>query len=150
MNTQNKKSIYQKQLLDHFHNPRGKADLTSLDIVSKGHNPMCGDEINVGLFVNAYGVADIRFRGRGCSVCLASASIMVETLSGLDVEIVKVEHIKFVNWITNKTDHEPINTSVIALDAVRLLPARKRCVILAWEALGESLDKLGGPSSIEN
>jgi len=152
MSQSNKQSIYREQLLDHFHNPRGKQALESTDIISEGRNPMCGDEIDVGLHVHENGSVDIRFRGRGCSVCLASASMMVETLSGMDVSSAQLAHSKIVSWLGNRDDVDIEYSSVQALDAVRTLPARKRCVMLAWDALAKSLEKLSevnSPTSID-
>jgi len=143
----NKQSVYRKTLLDHFHNPRNRAELTIMDTVSSSRNPMCGDEVDVGLLFLENGQADIRFRGRGCSVCIASASIMAENCSGMDLPAVQAEHRRITDWLIGQTDIAPDSASVLALDAVRLLPARKRCVMLAWEALEESLQKLVSKSN---
>ncbi len=136
-----KKQHDRQVLLDHFRNPRGKDALTESDVISASRNPMCGDEVEVGVLVDDSGTADIRFRGRGCSVCIASASIMVETLSGKKLEQVLEEHRHICAWLHGESDAMPEQPSVRALETVRELPARKRCLLLAWEALAESLSK---------
>ena len=77
-------SLYKEVLLDHFHHPRNKGDLAGADVVRRGSNPRCGDEIEVGIEVEAGRLSRVRFRGRGCSVCIASASLMTEAVTGRD------------------------------------------------------------------
>jgi len=67
--------LYKAQLLDHFKKPRNKAvgELTTMQVVKRGSNPRCGDDIEVGFCLNNNTIEPIQFRGRGCSVCIASA-----------------------------------------------------------------------------
>ena len=66
---------------------------------------------------------------------------MVEICSGKNVNTIRDEHRKITAWLSNADDNQPEQTSTRALDSVRKLTARKRCMMLAWEALAESLDK---------
>ncbi len=103
---------------------------------------MCGDEVEVGLLIGENGNADIRFSGRGCSICIASASILVEAVSGEKLDQLREQHQRISVWLVGDSDNAPEQMSVRALDSVRQLPARKRCMLLAWEALGESISKM--------
>lgn len=131
------KSIYKDVLIDHYRNPRNKSDLADADLVRRGTNPRCGDEIEVGIYLDNKALYKVGFRGRGCSVCLASASMMTETVTGKT----KVEARQLVegmrSWFDGEGDYPADHLK--ALEAVRGHSARRRCVLLAWEALGDAL-----------
>jgi nitrogen fixation NifU-like protein len=132
--------MYKTVLLDHFHNPRNKGELDAMDSVKRGSNPRCGDEIEVGIRIDDEVLESVRFRGRGCSICLASASIMSECTQGLTIQ--RARHLvrKMLKWFDGSESEAPSDTTLAALGAVRQHPARKKCVLLAWMALDESLD----------
>ena len=135
------KSIYKDVLMDHYRNPRNRGDLSEAEVVRRGSNPRCGDDIEVGVNFDNNTLKMVMFRGRGCSVCLASASMMTETVRGQS----KVDAHRLVegmrSWFAGEgassTDSPAENLE--ALEAVRGHSARKRCVLLAWEALDETL-----------
>ena len=132
-------SVYKTVLLDHFHNPRNKGDLDTMDRVRRGSNPRCGDEIEVGIRANNEVLESVRFRGRGCSICLASASIMSECTQGLTMLQARQIVQQMLEWFGDFKGEAPSNTTLAALGAVRQHPARKKCVLLAWIALDETL-----------
>lgn len=131
------KSIYKEILMDHYRNPRNRSDLADADIVRRGSNPRCGDDIDVGINLNNEKLYKVKFRGRGCSVCLASASMMTETVYGKT----KADALQLIDgmrtWLDGEGEYPAENLE--ALDAVRGHAARKRCVLLAWEALDDAL-----------
>jgi len=133
-------SVYKSVLLDHFHNPRNKGDLDTMDRVKRGSNPRCGDEIEVGIRTENEVLKSVRFRGRGCSICLASASIMSECTMGLTMQQARQLVRKMLDWFGDSESETPSNTTLVALGAVRQHPARKKCVLLAWVALEETLE----------
>src|SRR3546814_8415534 len=69
-------TIYKEALLDHYRNPRNRGDLENTQIVRRGRNPLCGDEVDIGITIEDETLTRVRFRGRACSICIASASIM--------------------------------------------------------------------------
>ena len=78
------KDQLKRLLLDHYKNPRNRVSepMEDASIVERGRNPQCGDEIEVGLYIEGQTIKDIKFRGRGCSICIATASIMTEHIKG--------------------------------------------------------------------
>ena len=133
-------SVYKAVLLDHFHNPRNKGELDAMEMVRRGSNPRCGDEIEVGISCNHDVLETVRFRGRGCSICLASASMMTECTGGLKIAQARQLIIELQQWFSNGDDAAPADENLTALAAIRQHPARKKCVLLAWQALAEILD----------
>ena len=69
--------LYQEVILDHYRNPRNQGEIPNPHVSSRGFNPFCGDEVVLGLNLNAdHKVESVAFRGQGCSISQASASIM--------------------------------------------------------------------------
>ncbi len=135
-------NLYKSVLLDHFHHPRNKGDLGGADIVRRGSNPRCGDEVEVGVYLDDDRVEKVRFRGRGCSVCIASASMMTETVRGKHTGEVRHLCHAMQSWF-GQGSGDQLQTApeeLQALSAVREYPARRRCVLLSWEALAEAID----------
>lgn len=132
-------AIYKAHLLDHFKHPRNKAagDLSHLQVVHRGSNPRCGDDIEIGFSVTDGFIAPIEFRGRGCSVCIASASMMTEVISGQSSEVAKTLATAMQQWIEGEEIDIP--EGLRPLHALRHHPARKKCVILCWNALATGL-----------
>jgi nitrogen fixation NifU-like protein len=135
-------SVYKAVLLDHFHNPRNKGELDAMGMVRRGSNPRCGDEIEVGIDCHNGALEAVRFRGRGCSICLASASMMTECISGLQIAQARQLVDGFQQWFGNSDEAAPPHENLAALGTIRQHPARKKCVLLAWQALAENLDEI--------
>jgi nitrogen fixation NifU-like protein len=133
-------SVYKAVLLDHFHNPRNKGELDAMEMVRRGSNPRCGDEIEVGISCDHEVLETVRFRGRGCSICLASASMMTECAGGLKITQARQLVAGMQQWFSNSDDAAPPDDNLAALGTIRQHPARKKCVLLAWQALAETLD----------
>lgn len=145
----NDQSLYKEVLLDHFHNPRNKGDLDDMQQVARGSNPRCGDEIEVGINRNGDLLEAVKFRGRGCSICLASASMMTESTRGLSVADTRDLIGKMETWFETRSETPAPVEQVAALGAVKQHPARKKCVMIAWQALQESLDQSESPRGPE-
>lgn len=135
-------SVYKKVLLDHFHHPRNKGDLDGADSVRRGSNPRCGDEVEVGVYFGGDGIDKVRFRGRRCSVCIASASMMTEAVSGKETGQARALCNSMQTWFGQGSggDLQKAPEELDALSAVREYPARRRCVLLPWEALSDAIE----------
>ena len=130
--------LYRDVLLDHYRNPRNKGDLAQADVVRRGRNPRCGDDIEVGVIFADEQLVQVRFRGRGCSVCLAAASMMTEAVSGQSKTEAQELCRSMIAWTRGETDTVP-TPYLEAIDPARAHPARQRCVLLSWQALTEAL-----------
>ena len=75
--------LYQAVILDHSRRPRNFGELRDAAVLIHGDNPVCGDEIHLGVkFDTDGGLQDIRFTGHGCAISQASASLMTMKLKG--------------------------------------------------------------------
>ncbi|MEJ2381438.1 MAG: SUF system NifU family Fe-S cluster assembly protein [Gammaproteobacteria bacterium] len=135
-------SLYKQVLLDHYRHPHNCGELGGADVVRRGSNPRCGDDVEVGVYYDGDTVREVRFRGRGCSVCIASASLMTDTVRGKQRDEVQRLAREMHQWFSSGEGEqvpEPPE-SLQALSAVRQYPARRRCVLLAWDALDDALE----------
>ena len=137
-------TLYKTVLLDHFRHPRNKGDLKDADIVRRGSNPKCGDEVEIGLYLRGSRIDRVRFRGRGCSICIASASMMTEAVGGMATDQASCLCASINIWFESDIGGTPetVSEKLEALSAVRDYPARRRCVLLSWEALSDAIDAL--------
>lgn len=120
-------------ILDHNRHPRGFAPLTAGAAILS--NPSCGDRLRLALRQSADGCVDFAFDGVGCSISVASASMMTEILSGMEKE----KAIEVVNTVVGALRGEyPVSAlsqfgDVSALAGIASLPVRVKCATLAWQ-----------------
>jgi len=81
--------IYKDIILDYYRNPRNFGDLPDPDVRAKDSNPLCGDIIEMQLKIGDGKVNDIRFKGKGCAISQASASMLTEAVKGKTLDEVK-------------------------------------------------------------
>jgi len=141
-------SAYKEALLDHYRHPRNKADTGGAQVVARGRNPRCGDDVEIGVDFDKETLSRVRFRGRGCSICIASASMMTEAVTGNDRREVRALIDLVQRWFgVDPGAGDQVPELLRPLSPVRDMPARRRCVLLAWEALGEVLGSPPGEFS---
>ena len=78
-------ALYSEILLDHFRHPRNYGSLPAPDITYEDFNPLCGDRIRIELKLKHTVVEDARFRGDGCAISMAAASLLTELIVGVDI-----------------------------------------------------------------
>ena len=137
--------LYREIILDHYKNPRNRGELEPPAIRTQGHNPLCGDEIEVFLLVDNGIISDIRIAGQGCSISQSSASMMSAAVKGKKVDdaLALIKRFKQMMSIDDEEATEP-DTSVAlgdleALQGVVKFPVRIKCAVLAWNTLSEGL-----------
>ena len=126
------KALYQEVILDHNKKPRNYGALENASHHAVGHNPLCGDHINVTLNLAGECIDAIAFQGESCAICKASASMMTVAVKGktrADAEILIQE---FLAMATGKLDlNSPNRIGRLAVFAgVCDLPTRVKCAIL--------------------
>jgi len=81
--------IYKDIILDYYRHPRNFGDLPEPDVRSKDSNPLCGDVIEMQLKLRDGKIDDLRFKGRGCAISQASASMLTELAKGKTLDEIK-------------------------------------------------------------
>ncbi|KMJ58856.1 nitrogen fixation protein NifU [Bacillus sp. LL01] len=137
MSFNNLDTLYRQVIMDHYKNPRNKGAIESDSITVDMNNPTCGDRIHLTLQVEDGKVADAKFDGEGCSISMASASMMTQAVKGLEVEkALELSHIFYDMMLGKEYDEEAMDLGDIeALQGVAKFPARIKCATLAWKAM---------------
>jgi nitrogen fixation NifU-like protein len=134
--------LYRELILDHYRHPRHKGELEEATAKAEGFNPLCGDEISVDVSVHDGVIKGVAFRGRGCSISQASASMMTESVTGRT----KAEAIELLNsfkrmMMEPEKDLDPELGDLEAFQGVAKFPVRVKCATLAWHVLEEGLEQ---------
>ena len=137
------RELYQEVIMDHNRNPRNCGCLEGASHEAEGFNPLCGDQLQLYLYVNSDSVIeDVRFEGKGCAISTASASIMTETLKGRSIEQAN-KYFKAFCALATGDDHQLDQNldlgKLEVLNGVREYPARVKCATLAWHTLQAAL-----------
>jgi len=129
--------LYREVILDHNRNPRNFGELADATRVVSGVNPLCGDKMTLYVKLGDGTIKDIRFRGTGCAISVASSSLMTERVKGAPVTAALELFDKVHELLTASHDHEPAEglDKLAALGGVREYPSRVKCASLAWHAL---------------
>jgi len=137
--------LYREIILDHYRSPRNRGELPPPAAHAVGHNPLCGDEIDVYLQVDDGVVSDIKVGGQGCSISQSSASMMSQAVKGKAVDDVRalVKKFKGLMSVEEVDGDEPAADVPLgdleALQGVVKFPVRIKCATLAWNTLTEAL-----------
>ena len=139
--------LYREIILEHHRNPRNRGELPPPAPHAVGHNPLCGDEIDVYLQVENDVVVDVKVGGQGCSISQSSASMMSQAIKGKPVTEVRalVRRFKGLMSIPDE-DGNPIEPDpevklgdLEALQGVVKFPVRIKCATLSWNTLLDAL-----------
>lgn len=143
--------LYQQVILDHSRRPRNFGEVADADVQVRGDNPACGDEIHLTAKFGGDGsFQDIKFRGQGCAISLASASLMTMKLKGKSRNEAEQLIESFHNLITG-TDSSSSGLKLgdlQVLNGVRKFPQRVKCAMLAWRAAEQALQQPQGQSTV--
>jgi nitrogen fixation NifU-like protein len=134
--------VYNELIMEHSMNSYNKRKLDCATCSELGHNPNCGDEINLEIKVNDDVIEDLAFTGHGCAISQASTSIMIDTLRGKTIEEAKEIVKTFIDMIKRETiDEEELKKleDAIAFKNISNMPARVKCALLAWHTLEDIL-----------
>ena len=128
-------------ILDHYQNPRNHGRLEHPTLANRGHNPLCGDEIELSLAIDDETIRDIAFVGRGCSISQASASMMTEAVKGHRLDDAERAVQDFTQRMSSRgAPPAEMEEELDALQGVKRYPARVKCALLPWTTLRETVD----------
>ncbi len=148
------RELYQEVILDHSKKPRNFREMPDASHRAVGHNPLCGDRATVFVRLEGGVVADLSFKGSGCSISTASASMMTEALRGKTRAEAEAIFERFHRLITSDPSKAAENADpglgkLGVFSGVCEFPVRVKCASLPWHTLKAALDGEGVPVSTE-
>jgi len=134
--------LYREIIMEHYKNPRNQGLVENQDYKSNRiKNPSCGDDITIQVLVEDGIVKDVKQEATGCSISVASASVLTELVIGKPVEEAKKIVDTYLNMVTNKEFDESVDLEEAAVfSGVKKFPARIKCASIAWVAFKDSLE----------
>ena len=132
--------LYQQVILDHSKSPRNFGELEGAQHRGDGHNPLCGDQITVFVNMDGDAISDVKFTGKGCAICTASASMMTQTVKNKSVDQANSMFESFHAMVTgNQSGDEETLGKLAVFQGVCKYPIRVKCASLPWHTLKNSL-----------
>ncbi len=146
--------LYREIILDHYRTPRNRGELPPPAAHAVGHNPLCGDEIDVYVEVqdgpNGAVVSDVKVGGQGCSISQSSASMMSQAIKGKSVAEVRALVRRFKGLMSIDVDESDTSVDLALVESAKLgdlealqgvvkFPVRIKCATLAWNTLLDAL-----------
>ena len=116
-------TLYSEVLLDHFRHPRNYGVVVEPDVSYEKFNPLCGDRIRIEVKLEDTTITEARFKGDGCAISTAAASLLTELITGSPIEaVVAISDDQLINALESD-----------------IKPARRQCALLSLEALRAGL-----------
>jgi len=147
--------LYRELILKHAKAPLNFGPLNNPTHSAEGINPLCGDKLTLRLMVGADDIVTAAaFEGTGCAISVASASMLTDAVTGLNLK----ESLELADHMLSRlsapresaADAPETDTNMLsALEGVRAFPARIKCATLAWKALGHALNVRTGTATTE-
>src|SRR5262249_5828433 len=133
--------LYQDLIRDHSKKPRNLRAIDEADRKLEGYNPLCGDRFTIYLELDGDTIRDISFKGTGCAISTASASMMTQALKGKSRAEAERLFGAFHELLTEeKGTHRETELGKLAVfSGVRKFPVRVKCATLAWHTLNAAL-----------
>lgn len=139
------KQLYTDLILEYNRDKTNKRKIESPTVHEHGHNPSCGDDIDIEAKVENGIITDLAYTGSGCAISQASTAMMAELLQGRTVE----EGLRlcrlFLDMIRGKvTDDSKLEEleAAITLKDISQMPVRVKCATLGWRTLEMALEKV--------
>jgi nitrogen fixation NifU-like protein len=133
--------LYQDIILDHYKHPHGRGLREPYEAEAHHVNPTCGDEVTMRVHLVGDLIEDISYEGMGCSISLASASVLHDVMQGRTVAEAFGRHGAFVALMSGRgevTPDEELLEDGVAFAGVAKYPARVKCALLSWMAFKDA------------
>ena len=133
--------LYKEVILEHYRHPHGRIPLQRIDFKANGVNPLCGDEVILAVQVDTQNkIERVHIEGHGCSISVASGSILASLLEGKTLNEAKEISDYFKDIMRDKVKNNDLDIGDLeVLFGVKRFPVRIKCALLPWTTLEEAL-----------
>jgi nitrogen fixation NifU-like protein len=135
-------ALYQELILEHNRKPRNFREMPDASRTIEGRNPLCGDALTLWVKLENDAITDVSFKGQGCAISKASASLMTAAVKGktrAEAEDLFNRFHQLVTGTLPESEQQSLG-SLRALGGVSRFPLRVKCASLAWHALHSALE----------
>ncbi|HEX8941484.1 MAG TPA: SUF system NifU family Fe-S cluster assembly protein [Gemmatimonadaceae bacterium] len=135
-------ALYQELILEHNRKPRNFREMPDASRTIEGRNPLCGDALTLWVKLENDAIVDVSFKGQGCAISKASASLMTAAVKGktrAEAEDLFQRFHQLVMGTLPESEQQSLG-SLRALGGVSRFPLRVKCASLAWHALHSALE----------
>ena len=138
----NLRDLYQQVILERYKKPRNKGTTSPVHRYQKGHNPSCGDTIELTLQLNESNdrIEDVKFEGEGCAIAIASTDLMAEALRGRTVAEALEMVQRFQTMMKGEAEFPQELRKLNVMQGVSQFPVRIKCANLSWHTLKAALE----------
>ena len=133
-------ALYKQVVMEHYRRPRNFGNLPDATHAEGGHNPSCGDQLQLMLRLDGDRIEDARFTAQGCAISVASASLMTGVLKGKTVQEASALILAFTAMVRSG-EAAPELGDLAALRGVHALHTRVKCATLPWQTLQVLLEQ---------
>ena len=142
--------LYQELILEHGKRPHRVGLREPFDAEVHHVNPTCGDEVTLRVELAGEGadatVTDLSYDAMGCSISVASASVLAAEVTGRTVGQALETFAAMRRMLTSKGEDagdEDVIGDGVAFAGVSKYPARVKCALLGWCAFTDALARAG-------
>ena len=139
------KQLYTDLILEYNKDRTNKRKIADPTVHEHGHNPSCGDDIDIEVKIENGVIQDLAYTGSGCAISQASTAMMAELLQGQTVEEALRLCRLFLDMIrgkvTNEAQLEELEAAITLKD-ISKMPVRVKCATLGWHTLEMALEKI--------
>ena len=139
-------NLYQELILEHSKRPHRAGLREPFDAEVHHVNPTCGDEVTVRVELDGDTIRDLSYDALGCSISVASASVLSEQVTGHSVREALEAYNAMKAMLTSKGEDpgdEAVLGDGVAFAGVARYPARVKCALLGWTAFTDALARTG-------
>ncbi|PSB15364.1 SUF system NifU family Fe-S cluster assembly protein [filamentous cyanobacterium CCP1] len=142
MSLNNLRDLYQQVILERYKKPRNRGKTNPVDRYQKGHNPSCGDTIELTLKLDGDSdrIEDVKFEGEGCAIAMASVDLMAEALKGRTTAEALEMVQKFQAMMRGEAEFPQELRKLNVMQGVAQFPVRIKCANLSWHTLKAALE----------
>lgn len=140
--------LYQELILEHSKRPHHAGLREPFGAEVHHVNPTCGDEVTLRVAVDGSGPAavirDVSYDAVGCSISMASTSVLTDEVIGHTVADALETHEAMRTMLTSKgqlVGDEDVIGDGVAFAGVSKYPARVKCALLGWMAFTDALNQ---------
>jgi nitrogen fixation protein NifU and related proteins len=150
MALENLRDLYQQVILERYKKPRNRGKTDPIDRYQKGHNPSCGDTIELTVKLDSTGdrIEEVKFEGEGCAIAISSADLMADALRGKTVAEALEMVQRFQLMMRGEAEFPQELRKLNVMQGVAQFPVRIKCANLSWHTFKAAIEQAQNPQPV--